>query len=403
MFDRRRAFQALEAKRDLFAQFTILQEQERRQLAQFFEKFRQLSRADIDDMLNRMAVLWPGALPTEEFDRSGDLCLAFGIEWKNHQDARTWALATLYNRPVVAVDGSQITPTKDYSIPVGAVQIGWFINEHREAVEGGPPTYIKDVSFEVLAPDELGEDESETSGGFPDWRVNQERFVRECDKLCQLMLEYADRPESSRPLCLFDGSFIVSFAGQLRPERGQAYIDAVQRLLDCSKRTRTPLVGFVDSAYSRDVITLINTLFPEAELERISDARMLQPVLTRWGDRSPAFICARPDKLSAERSAPFYKDVCFTYVRLVQDRPPARLEFPRWLLDSGRVDEIVDLVRAESVVGMGYPYAIETADAVAVLTTQDRERFYRVFQEFLEREGVTLSTARKMRSKRSRR
>ena len=60
-------------------------------------------------------------------------------------------------------------------------------------------------------------------------------------------------------------------------------------------------------------------------------------------------------------------------------------------------------MRAECVVGAGYPYALETADAVAVLTMQDRERFYWLFQEFAEREGLPLQFSRKAVSKRGRR
>jgi len=64
---------------------------------------------------------------------------------------------------------------------------------------------------------------------------------------------------------------------------------------------------------------------------------------------------------------------------------------------------VIDLVRAECIVGVGYPYALETADAVAVLTMQDRERFYRLFQRFAEGEGLELRFSRKSVSKRGRR
>jgi len=64
---------------------------------------------------------------------------------------------------------------------------------------------------------------------------------------------------------------------------------------------------------------------------------------------------------------------------------------------------VLNLVRAECVVGAGYPYALETADAVAVLTMQDRERFYWLFQEFAEREGLPLRFSRKVVSKKGRR
>ncbi|MEZ4834441.1 MAG: hypothetical protein R2873_21040 [Caldilineaceae bacterium] len=35
------------------------------------------------------------------------------------------------------------------------------------------------------------------------------------------------------------------------------------------------------------------------------------------------------------------------------------------------------------------PHVIETADAVAVISQQDRERFYRLFQQFLPKKAST--------------
>jgi hypothetical protein len=61
------------------------------------------------------------------------------------------------------------------------------------------------------------------------------------------------------------------------------------------------------------------------------------------------------------------------------------------------------MVRAECIVGTGYPYALETADAVAVIDLQDRERFFRLVQRFTEQSGISLRVSRKSSSKRSRR
>jgi hypothetical protein len=402
MFDHNKVMAALEEKRAKFTTYSADLREEQQRTEDVFASFQAMTSETIWARLNAADHPWPGALPTAEWDKAVALRLLFEENWRNHRDARSWALAVLYERPSLAVDGSQITPTKDFSVPVGAVQIGWFINEHRSALENGTSTYVKDVQFEVLPPDELGDEEDE-DGDFPNWRVNQLRFVRECEKLCELMAEYAHRPFEQRPLCFFDGSFVISFAGQLRPERANPYLRAVEDLLACSERYEVPLVGFVDSTYSQDLITLINTVIPDAGLRRTSDARFLQRALPTWGDRSPLFICARADQLSAQGRADFYKQVCFTYVHLVQDRPPARLELPRWLVEVGEAEAIIDRVCAECVVGAGYPYPIETADAVAVISQPDRERFYRLFQQFLEREGITLSFARKMRSKRTRR
>ncbi|MBI1296797.1 hypothetical protein GC175_17725 [bacterium] len=398
MFDPSRAQTALEQKRESFTRYFADLGVERQRTETLFEQFRHMTAQEIADRLAEKDNPWPGAEPTDEIDAAKEMCIGFEEQWQNHRDARTWALSVLYKRPSLAVDGSQITPTKDYSVPVGAVQIGWFVNEHLTAQENGTQTYIKDVSFEVLPPAELGEEDDPGDGDFPNWRVNQMRFVRECEKLCELMESYADRPYETRPLCFFDGSFAISFAGQLRPERARPYLRAVEKLLACSQRTEVPLVGFVDSAYSQDLVTLLNNLFGGV-IHQSSDARLLEPVLTHWGERSPLFICARSDQLSTKGNANFYREICFTYVNLVTDRPPARVELPRWIYEQGHVDDVLNRVRAECVVGTGYPYVIETADAVAVISQQDRERFYRLFQQFLAKEGIELSMTRKLRSK----
>lgn len=404
MIDHARVIQALERKRNEFVAYLQAARAESRRVDEVLDALRKETLASLQERLTATGAEWPGALPTPEFTQAPDLRLPFALsrEWTSHRMAREWALAILYDRPTIAVDGSQITPSKDFSVPVGAVQIGWFINEHREAGPEGP-AYVKDVAFEILSPAELEDETDESRDDFPNWRVNQERFVRECRKLCELMQAYAHRPEDRRPLCFFDGSFIISFAGQLRPGRAAPYLRAVSELLDCSEQTRTPLVGFVDTSYSRDLVNLLNVLYPEANLTHVSDAGLLAPVLKGWGDRSPFFVCARLDALSEDGRAGFYKRVGFTYMRLVQERPPARLEFPRWLFDTGQLEHVLDRIRAECVVANGYPYAIETADAVAVITAQDRERFYRILQEFLRREGIPLTVSRKLRSKRARR
>jgi hypothetical protein len=282
------------------------------------------------------------------------------------------------------------------------VQIGWFINPHRPG--GG---YTKDVEFEVLGPAELMEDAEDEADdrAMPNWRVNQERFVRECGRLCILMEAAANLPDADKPLCFFDGSFIVSFAGQLRPERASPYLRAVVDLLDCSTRTRVPLVAFVDRSYSRDFVTLVDLIAGTADGGELtlSDAALYQGLLPNWGDRAPVFYCARRDKLSHEGRVDFYTDVAFTYVRLTRDRPPARVEMPRWLVEEDRVDEIMDLVRAECVVGTGYPYCVETADALAVISQADRARFYQLFEQFARQSKLTLVLTRKAASKIARR
>ena len=136
------------------------------------------------------------------------------------------------------------------------------------------------------------------------------------------------------------------------------------------------------------------------ETKKIHDALLWQGHL-RWGDRTPAMICARGDILEGYGS--YRESVAFCYLQTSSTRPPARLEFPRWMLDDGILEPVLDVVRAEVIAGQGYPYAIETADAVAVITMQDRAEFYGLFQDFIERQGLKFTFSTKSVSKSRRR
>jgi len=400
LLDRNKVISALEGKRQAFQRFQATQQAQREQREEWLANFTRYDLRAMADAIAERGLAWPGALPTDELDRATNLCLPFAQSWRDHRESRSWAFEILLNRPVLAVDGSQITPTKDVGPAVAAVQIGWFVNEHR-AGNGG---YIKDVAFELLSPEDLSEDDpDDTAGTFASQYVNRVRFERECDKLCELMETYADAPAAAKPLCFFDGSLIISFAGTMKPMHSRLYVRAVEKLIDCSTRTEVPLVAFVDRSFSSDIVHLMTVLENKPNALPLSDAALLDRCVPHWGDRSPLFICARSDSLTEQNLASFYQNVVFTYVKLANEQPPARIEMPRWIWEAGRADEILDLVRAECVVGNGYPYAVETADAVAVISMQDRQRFYALYQQFIEREGLTLQQTRKSQSKLSRR
>ncbi len=396
MLDRSRVMYALEREREAFVRYGAEQRQQQHLADRWLRLFEQHSS---DELSRQVAgIPWPGALPTPELDEAGGLLMPFLPSWENHQEARAWALQTLKRQCTIAVDGSQIAPDPIYTIPVGAIQVGWFVNPH-----DGEQDYVKDIEFAVLPPDELrGADDEEES--FPVQTVNQRRFVRECERLSELMVEYGGGNGRRPALSFFDGSFIISFAGKIRAGRAQPYVQSVRDLLATSAQLRSPLVGFVDMSNSRDIANLVQNLGgQEPGQPAVSDSALLRTILPHWGDRTPFFICARPDALSRDEPGIFYKDVVFCYIRLNQQRPPARLEMPRWLLENGQAEQVVNLVRAECVVGGGYPYAIETADALAVLSYADRQRFYAILGEFLAEAGLTLHVARKALSKQQRR
>jgi len=392
MFHREKVIAALEARAGRFAGYEVALTDTLVAYEETLVELASLSRAEIEARLEN--VPWPGARPTAEHDQHPGIVVPFGQTWAGHQQARAWAKEVLTGVPTIAVDGSQITPSKDISMPVGAVQIGWFVNPH-----DGDQGYVKDIYFEVLAPAELAEEDEEMSG-FPDWRVNARRFILECEKLAEMMQDACSA--AVKPVCFFDGSLVVSFVQHMLPERQKRYVEAVTALLDASEECRVPLVGYIDTSHANDLVAMLDVLARRRTRQRISDGWLLRSRMG-WGDRSVAYVCARDDSVLPVGGAKYYDRVCFVYLKTTADGSPARLDLPRWLLEAGELERTLDVVRAECVVGNGYPYGVETADAVAVVTMQDRERFYRAFQEFAEKEGLPLRFSRKAMSKRGRR
>ena len=241
-------------------------------------------------------------------------------------------------------------------------------------------------------------------------QVTLRRYLLEVETLCSQMqqcanMRHLDDPVHS-PVFFFDGSLVVSFALTMPNPYRDRYIASALSLLRTSEELRVPLIGYIDTTYARDMITMLrrlDTFQPQPmlrETKKIHDALLWQGKL-QWGDRTPAMICARGDIL--ESYGAYRESVAFCYLQTTARRPPARLEFPRWMLDDGILEPVLDVVRAECIAGNGYPYAIETADAVSVITMQDRDEFYAQFQAFMEKQGTKFTFSNKSISKSRRR
>src|SRR5579883_2070394 len=320
----------------------------------------------------------PGALPGEEWEHPGSLIVPFGEVFPHHRAARSWALDQIAGITTVAVDGSEIKPTKDYSLPIAAVQVGWFENPHRANVP-----YVKDATFEVVDPAELTA-EAGDGFGIAEQRLALRRFQLEVEVLIARMTSLAEHgwPAQHPPVAFFDGSLIVSFTAVMLERLGDEYIQAICDLLRVSEDSGVPVVGYVDTSLAKDLATLLAVLGGLPRPQRMPDSRLLDNRM-QWGDRTRALVCARADVLDRylAHETSYAREICFTYLKTNQTAPPSRLDLPRWVIRAGLLDHVLDVVRSEVIVGNGYPYCLETADACAVLSALDRERFYRILQD----------------------
>jgi hypothetical protein len=397
MIQREKILQQLQSKRDKFVAFEDSFQNESGKYLDALDRMSLLPGAELAKRLEFVET--PGALPTGEFEAAPDLRVEFPHKWKNHQEAREWALDALLDHPTFAVDGSQIRPDGDFSIPVAAVQVAWFENRH--TIDG---RYVKDARFEVLTPEDLTVEFGDDLV-ISEQQVNLRRFELEIESLCASMNSLKD--SSKLAVAFFDSSLAISFADRLQGEAQERHVRAMLELLRTSERTGVPVVGYVDGSRARDLVHMVASLFKMKDAEKIHDTWLVGPRLT-WGARTPMFICARggADRKQQgilEKFEEYRRGVGFVYLKTGATAPPARLEIPLWVLERGLLNQVIDLVIAEVVVGNGYPYVIQSADAAAVINSSDRDAFHAIFQRFAREQQIDLRISQKASSKSRRR
>ncbi len=347
-----------------------------------------------------------GAVVSGEIDEYKTFSVPFSEEWTNHEEARNWAAKILKNRTTFAADASQILPGRDISLPVAAIQVGWFENPHSEMLP-----YEKNAEFRILSPRDLLENQGEPLN--PETRVGEMRFHAEVERVGKFLAAkkgWQERGERM-PLAFFDNTLLISFSLP-QTQIQESFLQAVVNLVRFSRETEVPLVGYVDHSYARDLLNMLDAFDGKttSEKQTLYDATILHSAtpeiaqtLEFWGDRT-CFCYSNRKGLNAFIDLETGKSlVGFVYLQTTADSAPARIDVPAWIYEAGLLDEVLDTIRAECVIGLGYPYALETADQTAVITVRDREVFLRALQDFAQREKLNFSVSRKTASKGRRR
>jgi NurA domain len=387
----------LNKQRDEFKQFAATQTSDLDDYVSKLARLSENSHAEIVGKLEKFENC--GAIPSAEFERAKLFSIAFTETWQNHEQARRWAASVLQNRTTFAADGSQLFAEREVSMPVAAIQIGWFENPHSDALP-----YEKNAQFFVLSPAELL---SQDEPIIPETRVGQRRFEAEIEKAKEFLEKkegWQTRGEKM-PLAFYDGTLLLSIALP-KTQLQTGFIEKLVELVRLSRDTRVPLVGYVDRSYARDLLSMLDAFAGEkgAPVKTLDDVTVLHTgALKHWGDRTP-FCYSRRRGLDAFIDLQTGNSIVgFVYMQTTGDSVPARLDIPSWIYEQNLLDEVLDAIRAECIIGLGYPYALETADQTAVITLRDREIFLQALQGFAKENNLNFRVSRKSASKGRRR
>ncbi|KAB1184773.1 MULTISPECIES: DNA double-strand break repair nuclease NurA [Haloferax] len=389
------------------------------------DAFRRLPKmGDASDLRSDLSSSsYPGALPTDRFDSADSLVIHHEASdsWDSHEAVNDWARDLLMDVPMLAVDGSEIPPTKQFNIPLAYVQAAWCLNHHSPEgrLERGREGRLLDPMDVTRSGGEDGDDEYR----FVDSSlVGLERYEHEANLLIDKIEYLAERHGGGaferKPVVLYDGPLVASFANPRRPEIRNRYLSAISELIAASQHHRIPLVGYIAGTNAIELSKMTRLLLQdELGADRtIPDARVLSGMMSPWGDSTVPFLCRRDGSVDALTATyrgeeyDFSHEIHFSYLKVPPGEGLDRLEFPGWLLDTdgpsgyeSLYEYVLDVIRAEAGVGRGYPEVLQQADTDAVLDQRDRQQFLRLLQKWAETNDVPLEWDAKALSKELRR
>ncbi len=388
-----------------------------KELELLFKNAIDVFKKDYKTLVDDLALLGKanGALPSPEYIYG--IFRPFDMTFTNIKDMMDWAIKRTKGITICGTDGSQIYSTSDISIPISLVQAVCNINDHK----GQKNSYRTETETEVLSPLDLLIELGGVNG--PKQRiisqepVNAKRFELEMN-LLEKEMKNCIKNNTEQALFLSDGSLILSFLSKMSQSTSTKHLNALNSALKASETYRYPLVGYVDTSAAKDAVNMINSLSGSKKIEGlfITDAIFLSHYIRsksglnqeiKWGDRTCVFICDRNDEIYQK----YNKKIAFFYIKL-NNEMMARVEFPKWCLNKKKeengkifypiVEFIADLMRAESVLGSGYPYIIDQCHHKAVIKGKERLKFLRLFQKFSEVNKLNLRIRNKARSKMTR-
>ena len=350
----------------------------------------------------------PGAAPTDEWDGSEEPVVPFerSASWENHEAVNRFAKEELEGTTTIAADGSEIGPTEEFTVPLGLVQVAWTANHHHPDGD-----YDSDVSSHVLGPQTVTEQAEEGGMHYIDGRVpGHERYRVEGRAVVECIRRFADRDPT--PVVVYDGPLVPLFANTYAPAvRDEYYRETMARVLAASEHHEVPVVGYTAGTKRTNLAKMLQQAYSDrlGDAPLIADAQVLDGFTENWGDRSLAFVNRwgeTVDELATTYEGTEYgfaEEVLFTYLDVPGGDAMDYLEFPEWIQDAELVDDVLDVVRAETGVGRGYPEILQQADANAVLDAGAKERFLSLVQEFADEEDLPIDWDAKTLSKERRR
>jgi hypothetical protein len=309
---------------------------------------------------------------------------------------------------VIATDGSHIDVDRHKSARCYLINIGAAVLDYGATpsarLDSLPQLYFGDEDLVIASDKGRGQ---QVEGPL----LGIKRSVEEIKSLATLAKEL---PPKSPTLALIDGSLILwgleaypDFVTEALLDKG--FIPCLEEI----RKLKIALASYISFPRSTDVVNALRVAIcpyeaPDCDrycpnktkdcdkVAGVQDRELFIELLAQ-GERSALFI----SQSSVVQKRYGEHKVYFFYLRL--DDEIARVEIPRWVAeDEGLLNLTHSLILDQCRRGLGYPVALSEAHEKAVVTTADREEFWRVVESLMVEEKMPTPTSAKSFSKRTR-
>jgi hypothetical protein len=309
---------------------------------------------------------------------------------------------------VIATDGSHIDVDRHKSARCYLINIGAAVLDYGTSpsarLESLPQLYFGDEELVIASDKGRGQLVEGPLLGI-------KRAVEEVKSLTALAKEL---PPKSPTLALIDGSLILwnleaypDFVTEALLDKG--FIPCLEEI----RKLKIALASYISFPRATDVVNALRVAIcpyeaPDCDrycpnkiencdkVAGVQDRELFIELLAE-GERSALFI----SQSSIVQKRYGENKVYFFYLRL--DDEIARVEIPRWVAeDEGLLNLTHSLILDQCRRGLGYPVALSEAHEKAVVTTADREEFWRVVESLMVEEKMPTPTSAKSFSKRTR-
>jgi hypothetical protein len=305
---------------------------------------------------------------------------------------------------VVATDGSQITPSHH------EIALCCLINIGRILYTYGTGELPLQASLPYLHHgEELRPKVGDRRQAMTEELLALKRNQRESAALVELAWLAVNRAHPA--MALVDGTliqFMLEKNDLQRDEFLRSHLDDLEQL----RLLRVPVAGYLSNSRSADVVNLLRLVACPKEALNCSTCALHEPPCEErhlplhdrrvWaqrlapGERSPLFLSSSP-------ILRYYDDqhkIFFFYLHVGSE--VARLEVPRWVAeDRELLDRVHALAYDQAQKGMGYPITLQEAHNQAVVSREDRARFFALLSQRMAAAGVTVAVSHKQLKKRA--